>query len=146
LGSGAAYPDSALAEALRLVARLIKGRFGTRVYYTRHTNNGYDTHHAQLAPHAALLAEQGGALRAFLDDLRAARQEERVAVLVFSEFGRRVQENGSHGTDHGTAAPVFVAGAGARGARRRHPEPPRPRGRRPEAGHRLPARLRDRPG
>jgi uncharacterized protein (DUF1501 family) len=56
-----------------------------------------------------------GALRAFLDDLKAARLEERVAVLVFSEFGRRVQENASHGTDHGTAAPVFVAGGQVRG-------------------------------
>jgi uncharacterized protein (DUF1501 family) len=114
-GAGPAYPAGGLAEALRLVARLIKARFGTRVYYTKHTNNGYDTHYAQLAPHAALLGELGGALRAFLDDLRAARHEERVAVLVFSEFGRRVAENGSLGTDHGTAAPVFVAGGRVRG-------------------------------
>jgi len=113
--AGTAYPATGLADALQLVARLIKGGFGTRVYYTKHTNNGYDTHYAQLAPHAALLGELAGAVRAFLDDLRAARQEERVAVLVFSEFGRRVQENGSHGTDHGTAAPVFVAGGRVRG-------------------------------
>src|SRR5262249_48299577 len=50
--AGAVYPASSLGGALRLVARLIKGGFATRVYYTRHTNNGYDTHHAQLAPHA----------------------------------------------------------------------------------------------
>jgi uncharacterized protein (DUF1501 family) len=107
---GAAYPGTALGHALRLAARLIKGGFGTRVYYTRHTNNGYDTHHAQLTTHAVLLEELAGALRAFLDDLRAARLDDRVAVLVFSEFGRRVQENASHGTDHGTAGPVLVAG------------------------------------
>jgi uncharacterized protein (DUF1501 family) len=113
--TGATYPASGLSGALRLVARLIKSGFGTRVYCTRHTNNGYDTHHAQLVPHAYLLAELGGALRAFLDDLKAARLEERVAVLVFSEFGRRVQENASLGTDHGTAAPVFLAGGRVRG-------------------------------
>jgi uncharacterized protein (DUF1501 family) len=113
--SGAAYPASELSGALRLVSRLIKAGFGTRVYYTRHTNNGYDTHHAQLAPHAHLLAELAGAMRAFLDDLKAARLDERVAVLVFSEFGRPVQENASLGTDHGTAAPVFLAGGRVRG-------------------------------
>jgi uncharacterized protein (DUF1501 family) len=113
--TAASYPASGLAGALRLVARLIKAGFGTRVYYTKHTHNGYDTHHAQLVPHAHLLAELGGALRAFLDDLRAARLEERVVVLVFSEFGRPVQENASLGTDHGTAAPVFLAGGRAVG-------------------------------
>jgi uncharacterized protein (DUF1501 family) len=113
--TAAAYPDTGLSGALRLVARLLKAGFGTRVYYTKHTNNGYDTHYAQLVPHAHLLAELAGALRAFLDDLKAARLDERVAVLVFSEFGRPVQENASLGTDHGTAAPVFVAGGRVRG-------------------------------
>jgi uncharacterized protein (DUF1501 family) len=113
--SAAAYPAGELAGALRLVARLMKAGFGTRVYYTKHTNNGYDTHSAQLVPHAHLLGELAGALRAFLDDLKAARLEERVAVLVFSEFGRPVQENASLGTDHGTAAPVFLAGGRVRG-------------------------------
>jgi uncharacterized protein (DUF1501 family) len=111
----AAYPAGELGGALRLVARLMKAGFGTRVYYTKHTNNGYDTHSAQLVPHAHLLGELAGALRAFLDDLKAARLEERVAVLVFSEFGRPVQENASLGTDHGTAAPVFLAGGRVRG-------------------------------
>jgi uncharacterized protein (DUF1501 family) len=113
--TGADYPASGLSNALRLVARLIKAGFGTRVYCTRHTTNGYDTHHAQLVPHAYLLGELGGALRAFLDDLKAARLEERVAVLVFSEFGRPVRENASLGTDHGTTAPVFLASGRVRG-------------------------------
>jgi uncharacterized protein (DUF1501 family) len=56
------------------------------------------------------LAELSGALRAFLDDLAAAKLAERVVVLCFSEFGRRVAENGSNGTDHGTAGPVLLAG------------------------------------
>jgi uncharacterized protein (DUF1501 family) len=73
---------------------------------------GYDTHASQLPAHARLLGELSGALGAFLDDLTTARLAERVAVLCFSEFGRRVSDNGSDGTDHGTAGPVLLAGAG----------------------------------
>jgi uncharacterized protein (DUF1501 family) len=64
----------------------------------------------QYGTHAGLLRELGGALKAFLDDLAAAKLADRVCVLCFSEFGRTVKENGSAGTDHGTAAPVLVAG------------------------------------
>jgi uncharacterized protein (DUF1501 family) len=110
---GGAYPNTRLADRLRLVARLLKAGFGTRVYYA--VQPGYDTHYSQLPHHANLLGELGGALRAFLDDLRGAKLDDRVAVLVFSEFGRRVAENGSFGTDHGTAGPVFLAGAAVRG-------------------------------
>jgi uncharacterized protein (DUF1501 family) len=110
--SGAAYPATRLGERLRLVARLLKAGFGTRIFYT--VQPGYDTHYSQLPQHANLLGELGGALRAFLDDLKSARIEERVAVLVFSEFGRRVAENGSLGTDHGTAGPVLLAGSRVR--------------------------------
>jgi uncharacterized protein (DUF1501 family) len=78
------------------------------VYYTR--QSGYDTHNAQAVTHAQLLSELAGGLRAFVDDLAAAKLADRVAVLAFSEFGRTVQENGSAGTDHGTAGPVFLAG------------------------------------
>jgi uncharacterized protein (DUF1501 family) len=106
--AGARYPATGLAERLRVIARLIKGGVGTRVFYT--AQGTYDTHHVQLPIQADLLAELSGALRAFLDDLAAARLAERVAVLCFSEFGRRVWENGSQGTDHGTAGPVFLAG------------------------------------
>jgi uncharacterized protein (DUF1501 family) len=107
---GASYPSTGLANRLQLVARLLKSDFAARVYYT--TQGSYDTHAAQLPTHANLLRELGGALRAFLDDLAAARLAERVTVLVFSEFGRQVRENASGGTDHGTAAPVFLAGLG----------------------------------
>jgi uncharacterized protein (DUF1501 family) len=105
---GASYPATPLAGRLRVIARLIKGRGGTRVYYT--SQGSYDTHDVQLQPHANLLGELSGALKAFLDDLAAAKLADRVLVLCFSEFGRRVRENGSHGTDHGTAGPVFLAG------------------------------------
>jgi uncharacterized protein (DUF1501 family) len=109
---GARYPATGLAGRLRIIARLLKSGCGTRVYYT--SQDGYDTHSVQLVQHANLLGELSGALKAFLDDLAAAKLAERVLVLCFSEFGRRVQENGSQGTDHGTAGPVFLAGPGVR--------------------------------
>jgi uncharacterized protein (DUF1501 family) len=109
---GARYPATGLAERLRVIARLIKGGGGTRVYYT--SQSGYDTHATQPAIHANLLSELSGALKAFLDDLAAAKLAERVLVLCFSEFGRRVRENGSAGTDHGTAGPLLLAGPGVR--------------------------------
>jgi uncharacterized protein (DUF1501 family) len=84
-----------------------------RVFYT--LQSGYDTHSAQLFPHGYLLTELSGALKAFLDDLTAAKLADRVVVLLFSEFGRTVSENGSGGTDHGTAGPVFIAGPGVKG-------------------------------
>jgi uncharacterized protein (DUF1501 family) len=107
---GVSYPASELANRLQLIARLLKTGFAARVYYT--SQGSYDTHAAQLYTHANLLRELGGAVRAFLDDLAAAHLAERVAVLVFSEFGRQVRENASAGTDHGTAAPVLLVGAG----------------------------------
>jgi uncharacterized protein (DUF1501 family) len=106
--AGEKYPTTKLAGRLRLIARLIKADFGTRIYYA--VQSGYDTHAAQLPTHANLLGELGGALRAFVDDLAAAGLADRVVVLCFSEFGRRVEENGSQGTDHGTAGPIFLAG------------------------------------
>jgi uncharacterized protein (DUF1501 family) len=115
---GARYPATALAGQLRLIARLIKGGVGTRVFYTSQGNDGgggsYDTHQLQPMIHADLLGELSGALKAFLDDLAAAKLAERVLVLCFSEFGRRVAENGSQGTDHGTAGPVLLAGPGVK--------------------------------
>jgi uncharacterized protein (DUF1501 family) len=109
----ARYPQSRLAARLRLIAGLLKAGLATRVFYT--VQPGYDTHSAQLFAHANLLFELSGALKAFLDDLAAARLADRVAVLLFSEFGRTVAENSSQGTDHGTAGPVFLAGPGLKG-------------------------------
>jgi uncharacterized protein (DUF1501 family) len=109
---GTRYPATELARQLRLIARLIKTNAGTRVFYA--TQPGYDTHSAQLGAHAALLDELGGALRAFFEDLTAAKLAERVLLLTFSEFGRQLKENASQGTDHGTVGPVFLAGPGVR--------------------------------
>jgi uncharacterized protein (DUF1501 family) len=97
-----------LAHWLKLVARLIKGGYDSRVFYT--SQGGYDTHSQQLGRHFGLLCELSGALRAFLDDLADAKLADRVLILGFSEFGRRVEENASAGTDHGAAGPVFLAG------------------------------------
>jgi uncharacterized protein (DUF1501 family) len=104
----ASYPETDLARRLSLTARLIKAGLGTRVYYLE--QGGYDTHGHQLPRHAPLLEELSTSIRAFLDDLAASRLADRVLVLCFSEFGRRVAENGSMGTDHGTAGPVLLAG------------------------------------
>ncbi len=110
--SGTRYPGSGLATHLQLISRLLKVGFGPRVFYA--VQSGYDTHSAQLQTHANLLFEVSSALKAFLDDLAAAKLADRVLVLAFSEFGRRVAENGSQGTDHGTAGPVFLAGPGVK--------------------------------
>lgn len=104
----ASYPASQLANSLKLVARLIAGGMPTRVYYV--SQGGYDTHTNQAATHERLLGELGDALQAFVDDLRAQGNLERVLLMTFSEFGRRLAENASGGTDHGAAAPLFLVG------------------------------------
>lgn len=102
------YPETQLAGKLKQVAQLIDAGLGTRVYYV--TLDGFDTHSDQAQAHAGLLQQLGDALHAFSEDLKAHRQQDRVATMVFSEFGRRVQENSSRGTDHGAAAPLFMIG------------------------------------
>lgn len=108
----ASYPETPLAQHLRLVSAMLKADFRTRVFYT--VQAGYDTHAGQLPAHSRLLETLSAALLAFLDDLAAAKLADRVLVLCFSEFGRRVAENSSAGTDHGTAGPVLLAGPGVR--------------------------------
>ncbi len=106
--AGTDYPPNALARKLRNIAGLIDAGLPTRIYYV--SLAGFDTHVKQQGAHASLLRQWGDALRAFAQDLKARGHWQRVAVLTFSEFGRRVRENASAGTDHGTAAPVFLAG------------------------------------
>ncbi|MBC7819250.1 MAG: DUF1501 domain-containing protein, partial [Planctomycetaceae bacterium] len=108
----AAYPSFQLAQRMYMIAQLIKSGFATPVYYTIHA--GFDTHYVQLETHASLLYQLSASLKAFLEDLRAAKLDDRVLVLCFSEFGRRVEENASQGTDHGTAGPMFLAGTSVR--------------------------------
>jgi uncharacterized protein (DUF1501 family) len=100
------YPPSPLANSLRTVARMIGSKLPTRIYYV--SQSGYDTHAAQAGRHQQLLTQLGDALKAFAADLKATGHLNRVTLMTFSEFGRRVAENASGGTDHGTAAPMFI--------------------------------------
>jgi uncharacterized protein (DUF1501 family) len=109
----ARYPGTGLAERLKLMARLLKADLGARVFYT--AQSGYDTHASQRFTHAGLLNEFAGAVAAFFEDLQTAKLADHVTLLAFSEFGRTIKENGSAGTDHGTAGVVFVAGPGVAG-------------------------------
>lgn len=102
------YPNGRLAQSLQTVARMIAGGMGTRIYYVSHT--GFDTHANQVGQHRNLLRQLGESLAAFQKDLEAMGEADRVVTMTFSEFGRRVAENGSGGTDHGTAAPMFLMG------------------------------------
>jgi uncharacterized protein (DUF1501 family) len=102
------FPKTALGEKLQIVSRLISAGLGTRVYYV--ALDGFDTHAQQPAAHAGLLKQWSDALASFMKQMDTLGQTDRVAVLTFSEFGRRVAENASDGTDHGAAAPLFLAG------------------------------------
>lgn len=107
----AQYPGGALARDLAMVASMIRAGLSTRVYYV--SLGGFDTHAGQgnqNGRHAQLLATLSQSLRAFYRDLRASENDARVLTMVFSEFGRRVAQNASGGTDHGTAAPMFLLG------------------------------------
>jgi uncharacterized protein (DUF1501 family) len=114
----AAYPNSSLANNLKLIARLIGGGMSSQIFYA--SQGGYDTHTRQAGPHERLLTDVAASLKAFTDDLKAQGNFGRVLIMTFSEFGRRVAQNGSGGTDHGAAAPLFLIGgkvkAGLHGA------------------------------
>jgi uncharacterized protein (DUF1501 family) len=108
------YPNgNSLAQSLRIVARLIAGGLKTKFYLVNIGGNSFDTHFDQggaTGAHANLLQQVGDAIKIFTDDCDKLGIGKRVAGMTFSEFGRRVAENGSRGTDHGTAAPLFVFG------------------------------------
>lgn len=104
----APYPGTPLANKLKLAAQLIDADIGARVFYVALEN--FDTHAGQAQPHAALLTQLSTAITAFFKDLSARGHKERVLIMTFSEFGRRAKENGSKGTDHGSAAPMFLIG------------------------------------
>ncbi len=102
------YPQNPLADKLRTVAQLIDAGLGARVYYME--IDGFDTHSQQAAAHAGLLSQLSGGVHSFVEDMTHHGHANRVLVMAFSEFGRRVKENASEGTDHGAAAPMFLAG------------------------------------
>ncbi len=106
-----AYPEDDLGSALRIAAALIDARVGSRVISVGLP--GFDSHNNQRPQHDDRMRRLDAALTAFLDDLQG--RSSKVLIVAFSEFGRRVQENGSRGTDHGTAGPMLVLGADVKG-------------------------------
>ncbi|MEQ8844465.1 MAG: DUF1501 domain-containing protein [Phycisphaerales bacterium] len=107
----AQYPGNGLARQLSMIAQMIRAGMKTRIYYA--TLGGFDTHAGQGAAngrHAQLLRQMATSIQAFYQDLKAQGNDGRVMTLTFSEFGRRVSQNASGGTDHGTAAPMFLFG------------------------------------
>jgi len=102
------YPGNRLAQQLRIVGSMIRAKLPTRVYYV--SLGGFDTHAGEAGAHANLMTQLGSSILAFQNDLKAQGNDGRVLTMTFSEFGRRVNQNASVGTDHGTAAPMFLFG------------------------------------
>ncbi|MEI8383486.1 MAG: DUF1501 domain-containing protein [Planctomycetota bacterium] len=100
------YPGTSLASKLKLIAQMLTADLPARVFVV--SLDGFDTHSGQLPGHAALMAELSGAIRAFEQDLVEHKLSDRVLLATYSEFGRRVVENGSLGTDHGAASMLFA--------------------------------------
>jgi uncharacterized protein (DUF1501 family) len=112
-GQNGAYGPNSLPMQLQLVANLIISGFGTRIFYV--ALNGFDTHASQAEPHRKLLGQLADGISNLFNLLKKDGHDKRVLVMTFSEFGRRVQENGSNGTDHGAASCLFVAGPALKG-------------------------------
>ena len=104
-----------LAGNLQKVAALIASGMATRIYYVTYAGNSFDTHVQQADLHSRLLMYTADAIRGFIEDMKRIGRGDDVAVMTFTEFGRRVEENGSLGTDHGTATPMFIVGRGVKG-------------------------------
>ncbi len=104
-----------LAANLQRVAALIAAKMPTRVYYVTYQGNAFDTHVQQADLHSRLLMYTADAVRGFMEDMKRIGRADDVAAMIFTEFGRRVEENGSLGTDHGTATPMFLVGRGVTG-------------------------------
>ncbi len=109
----ASYPATGLGRSLALAAQIVGSHLGTKVIYVEH--GSFDTHVSQKATQNRLLTEFSNAIGAFYEDLAAHGNDRRVLTVTFSEFGRRIEENGSRGTDHGEASPLFMIGGGVKG-------------------------------
>jgi len=110
----AAYPPGEFGLGLQTVAAMIGGGLSTRVYYV--SMGGFDTHANERARHDQLMKQLGMGIDAFWAEMTTQGNADRVLMMTFSEFGRRVQQNASGGTDHGAAAPMFVFGGAVKGA------------------------------
>ncbi|MFT3784704.1 MAG: DUF1501 domain-containing protein [Tepidisphaeraceae bacterium] len=116
----AQYPRGEFGDGLRTVAAMIRGELPTRVYYV--TLGGFDTHANQQGRHDQLMATLAQGVSAFWADMKDQKNDQRVLMMTFSEFGRRVSQNASQGTDHGAAAPMFLLGRNVKeGVIGRHP-------------------------
>ena len=121
LVEAAAYTNDSLGKGLKLASQVIRAGFGTRIFYV--SQGGYDTHANEVNPsdpanagrYAALMSNLNSNVDAFLREMQLSGNLDRVLILTFSEFGRRVAENGSTGTDHGAANCLFVIGGQVRG-------------------------------
>jgi uncharacterized protein (DUF1501 family) len=111
-GNSYAYVREGLPYELRLVAAMIRAGIGSRIYYV--SLDGFDTHSSQAAEHRELLNAVANSISSFFQELGESGDASRVLLTTFSEFGRRVQENGSQGTDHGSGSCMFVAGPGVK--------------------------------
>jgi uncharacterized protein (DUF1501 family) len=108
-----AEPDAGLTQKLQLIAALIARGFGTRMFYV--SLDGFDTHSGQASTHANLLTDLTYSISRFFEALKTSGHDGRVRLMTYSEFGRRVQENGSRGTDHGAGSCLFLAGPSVKG-------------------------------
>lgn len=109
----ASYPATALGRSLALAAQIVGSNLGTKVIYVEH--GSFDTHVSQVKIQHALLSQFSDAVAAFYADLAAHGNARRVLTVTFSEFGRRIEENGNRGTDHGEASPLFLIGGDVKG-------------------------------
>ncbi len=107
------YEPDELSQKFKLTAQFIKGNLGTKIYLV--TLDGFDTHANQEWKHQDLLKQLSNAVHSFYSDLSKSKLQNKVLTMTYSEFGRRIEENGSRGTDHGTAAPVLFFGGGLEG-------------------------------
>jgi uncharacterized protein (DUF1501 family) len=109
----AQYSNDPFSQNMKMIGQLMKADLGTRLYYV--ALGGFDTHARQARTQAGLLKSLSEGVDAFMSDMEAQGRGDDVLIMAFSEFGRRVTQNGSDGTDHGTAAPMFVFGHAVKG-------------------------------
>ena len=110
--SNVEYADNPVAQSMRSISQVLLADLGTRIYHTQH--GSFDTHSGELTSHAKLWDEVSGAVGDFYDDLKEHGREKDAVVLIWSEFGRRIKDNGS-GTDHGSGGGAFVIGGAVKG-------------------------------
>ena len=107
------YPYNSLGPTMRMIAQMINANLGTRLFYCQ--TGGFDTHANQVGGHEQVLGGLASSLAAFYKDLAAKGLADKVTIMCFSEFGRRVEQNDSNGTDHGAAGPMFLLGGKVKG-------------------------------